>query len=400
MEGFGKPLGHRICPQTTQVYKYQKNMKASYPTYLLLFSFAGYLLGHPGHGRLVPGERTWKDPSGKFSVQATFQKLDNGKVFLRKEDGTVLAVTLSQLSEDDRVWISQTTPPVTAPFQKFADKVKARVDKDYLYVESDGMPAHPMMVGITAWQQQVPIPQPYNGDNSWRIPRHPVPAKSPMSAKTNFFRGAIALAVNGVPIFNPIKNNGVTDTFLAGELDKWGGHCGRADDYHYHIAPVHLEQVVGVGSPIAFALDGYPIYGFQHGGEPLDSLNGHKDSQGNYHYHATKAYPYLNGGFYGHVDEENGAVSPQPRGRPARPHLPPLRGAKITGFSRSAPRAFKVEYEQNGAKGSVAYNIHSDGKVTFNFTDRNGTRTETHTPRQGRDKPGGRKPPKGKRPKE
>ena len=82
-----------------------------------------------------------------------------------------------------------------------------------------------------------------------------------MSAKTNFFRGAIALAVNGVPIFNPIKNNGVTDTLIAGELDKWGGHCGRADDYHYHVAPVHLEKLTGKGKPLAFALDGYPIYG-------------------------------------------------------------------------------------------------------------------------------------------
>ena len=37
-----------------------------------------------------------------------------------------------------------------------------------------------------------------------------------MSAKHHFFRGAIALAVNGVPIFNPIKNDGKTDTLLAG----------------------------------------------------------------------------------------------------------------------------------------------------------------------------------------
>ncbi|MFN9041049.1 MAG: YHYH protein [Planctomyces sp.] len=112
------------------------------------------------------------------------------------------------------------------------------------------------MVGITAWQQQVPLPQKYNGENAWRIPLNPVPAKAPMSAKTNFFRGAIAIAVNGVPIFNPIKNDGKTDTLLAGELDNFGGHCGRADDYHYHIAPVHLEKQTGSGTPVGWALDG------------------------------------------------------------------------------------------------------------------------------------------------
>ena len=89
------------------------------------------------------------------------------------------------------------------------------------------MPDHHMMVGITAWQQQVPLPQPYSGANAWRIPLRPVPAANPMSAKDNFFRGAIALAANGVPIYNPIKNDGKTDTFLAGELDELGGHCGR-----------------------------------------------------------------------------------------------------------------------------------------------------------------------------
>ena len=78
-------------------------------------------------------------------------------------------------------------------------------------------------------------------------------------------------------------------------MDDFGGHCGRADDYHYHIAPVHLQK--HVSHPVAYALDGYPIYGYL---EPdgsavqnLDEFNGHKDAKGNYHYHATKDYPYL-----------------------------------------------------------------------------------------------------------
>ena len=94
-----------------------------------------------------------------------------------------------------------------------------------------------MMVGIKSWQQQVPLPQPYNGNNAWQIPLHPVVAENPISAKTNLFRGAIALAVNGIPIFNPQNNRGEVSQEI-GELDEWGGHCGRADDYHYHAAPV------------------------------------------------------------------------------------------------------------------------------------------------------------------
>ena len=87
-----------------------------------------------------------------------------------------------------------------------------------------------MMNGITATNQQVPIPQNYLGANAWRIPLKPVPAKEPMSAKTHFMRGAIALAANGIPIFNALNNRG-DDAKAFGELDNFGGHCGKADDY-------------------------------------------------------------------------------------------------------------------------------------------------------------------------
>ncbi|MCP4194707.1 MAG: YHYH protein, partial [Planctomycetaceae bacterium] len=276
-------------------------------------------------------------------------------------------------------------PDLAKLFDPFKDKVSVRFDRDFLFVESNGMPDHSMMTGITAWQQQVPLPQSYTGNNAWRIPLHPVPAKNPMSTKEHFFRGAIALAVNGVPIFNPIKNDGRTDTLLAGELDQWGGHCGRADDYHYHIAPVHLEKIVGVGNPVAVALDGYPIYGYNDpNGKPptnLDWLNGHKGSDGKYHYHATKTFPYLNGGFYGEVVELNGQVDPQPRAQGVRPSLPGLKGAKIVGFERPKPGSFIVRYEVFGDPRSVQYTVADNGSATFNFVSTQGTKTENYTPR-------------------
>ncbi len=278
-------------------------------------------------------------------------------------------------------------PDLAKLFDPFKDKVSVRFDRDFLFVESNGMPDHSMMTGITAWQQQVPLPQSYTGNNAWRIPLHPVPAKNPMSTKEHFFRGAIALAVNGVPIFNPIKNDGRTDTLLAGELDQWGGHCGRADDYHYHIAPVHLEKIVGAGNPVAVALDGYPIYGYNDpNGKPptdLDWLSGHKGADGEYHYHATKTFPYLNGGFYGEVTERNGQVDPQPRAQGVRPSLPGLKGAKIVGFERPKPGSFVVRYEVFGDPRSVQYTVADNGSATFNFVSAQGTKTENYTPRQG-----------------
>lgn len=278
-------------------------------------------------------------------------------------------------------------------FNAFAPHVRTKSDDDFLYVESDSMPHHPMMVGITAWQQQVPIPQPYTGNNAWRIPLKPVPAKEPMSAKDHFFRGAIALAANGVPIFNPIKNDGKTDTFLAGELDDYGGHSGRGDDYHYHIPPLHLQTVLGESLPVAYALDGYPIYGLD---EPdgtkvgkLDKWNGHIGPKGDYHYHSTKKYPYLNGGFYGEVVERGGQVDPQPRAQGVRPYTRPLRGAKITGWEQDENR-YSVEYQIGRDKGHVNYTLLDEGKVRFEFIDTKGnTTTETYEPRDNRQGGGG-----------
>lgn len=376
----------------------------------------------------MTSDRTWTAASGSFQEQGSFVMAREGTVQIRRPDNSLVSLPIQSLTSDDQLWVvrrmavirrdaemrdpmemllaqrgtkengpivrGNPAPEIAKAFDPFV-KLKAiqtRWDDRYFYVESNGIPNHPMMVGITAWQQQVPLPQKYFGDNAWQIPLHPVPAKTPQLAKNDFLRGAIALAVNGIPIFNPLNNRG-DDAFLFGELDEFGGHCGRADDYHYHIAPVHLEKTVGKGLPLAYALDGYPIYGYEEpDGTPvmgLDALNGHKDANGHYHYHATKTYPYLNGGFYGEVVKRDGQVDPQPRAEPLRPSLPPLRDAKITDFQEMKPGSYLLTYDVKGKKGTVGYTLAPDGSAAFTFTDTSGKKTnETYSPRQRG--PGGR----------
>ncbi len=401
---------------------------------------------HPGHShrkkttpagkQTATNDRIWSTAAGGFREQGAFVMSREGYVQIRRPDDSLVILPWESLTEEDRVWVSQrmsdirhaadvrppgelllaqrgpnekgpgvrnkSVPEIANAFDPFV-KLKAiqtRWDDRFFYVESNGMPDHPLMVGITAWQQQVPLPQKYFGDNAWRIPLRPVPAKNPQSAKNDFLRGAIALAVNGIPIFNPLNNRG-DDAFLFGELDEFGGHCGRADDYHYHIAPVHLEKTIGKGLPIAYALDGYPIYGYEEpDGSPvkgLDDFNGHEDANGNYHYHATKTYPYLNGGFHGEVVKRDGQVDPQPRAEPVRPSLPPMKGAKITGFQETKAGSYLLTYEVAGKKGTVGYTLGASGSATFTFTFFNDTATtETYSPRQRG--PGGRDrqpPPRG-----
>jgi phosphatidylethanolamine-binding protein (PEBP) family uncharacterized protein len=303
--------------------------------------------------------------------------------------------------------VAQATPPAapsTRPaqaeaFARFAPKVTLRWDASFLYVEGRGLPDHGMMTGITAWQQQVPLPQPYVGPNAWRIPLQPVPARQPQSIRDRFLRGAIALAANGIPIFNPQNNRGEISQDI-GELDQWGGHCGRADDYHYHAAPLHLQAKLGLALPIAYALDGYAIYGLTEpdGSQPagLDSFNGHTTAELGYHYHGSLKYPFVNGGFHGEVLEREGQVDPQPRAQSVRPALTALRGARITGFTLTPDeRQGNLQYTVNGRNAGVSYAANADGSWKFHFTNADGaTRDETYRPGGGRG--GGSGDPKGK----
>jgi len=280
--------------------------------------------------------------------------------------------------------LSPTTAPThstLAGFDAFGDSVTVTNDGSWWLVESTGMPAHNMMVGITSWQQQVPTPQPYTGANSWRIRMNPAKAENPVSARTALYRGAIALAANGVPIFNALNNRG-DDAFLVGELDEWGGHAGRADDYHYHVAPLHLQETVGANRPIAFALDGYPIYGETEPDgsavQALDEFNGHELPDGTYHYHGTRTYPYINGGLRGVVNVAGDQVDPQPVTKPFRDATSPLQGATVTAFERISSESFRLAYLASGAEGVVAYTVGSNS-ILFTFTDPSGTvTTETY----------------------
>jgi hypothetical protein len=280
----------------------------------------------------------------------------------------LLGLLIAGCSAQPRGEKSSMEPAIARHFAAFKPRISIDWDAQYLLVSSDGLPDHPMMVGIKSWQQQVPLPQPYSGSNAWRIPLTPVKADRPVSARTALFRGAIALAVNGVPIFNAL-NNRKEDTYLAGELDDFGGHCGRGDDYHYHMAPVHLEKVVGKGKPIAYALDGYPIFGYTdaEGKEPndLDDLNGREEEDG-YKYYSTPTYPYINGGMRGKVTVRGDQIEPQPRDAPMRPPGQPLRGAVITNFTGDPAKGeCALTYTLNGQAHTWRYG--SDGNETWTF---------------------------------
>ncbi len=286
------------------------------------------------------------------------------------------------------------TPPagngllMASSFAPFKPKVRTNWDGTTFFIEGDNMPdgMPNRMAGITTWQQQVPLPVAYfagttNPENAagslgykqpnyWRLPLVPTVAPSPTliftpgSTTNNFQRGAIAIASNGVAIFNPANNTGHV-SYEIGELDYYGGHSGMADDYHYHIIPTHLSSRYGGplsdDKPLAWALDGYPIYGYVEpdgsARQALDSNGGHDIGNGwGYHYHAigtttrdathpygTPQSPYTMTSFRGTVVNFGGQVDGQPEVSAIRAdgtggyNAKPISGAYIVAFMNPAP---------------------------------------------------------------
>jgi len=79
--------------------------------------------------------RTWVDISGRFSTEADFVRLANGKVVLRKANGETIAVPLVKLSNKDRAYVqslqakdSATGSTATARVAKPGPETKPKTD--------------------------------------------------------------------------------------------------------------------------------------------------------------------------------------------------------------------------------------------------------------------------------
>jgi hypothetical protein len=51
--------------------------------------------------------RTWTSAGGNFSVDAELVSFANGKLKLRKTDGSEITVDLEKLSDGDKAWVEE-----------------------------------------------------------------------------------------------------------------------------------------------------------------------------------------------------------------------------------------------------------------------------------------------------
>ena len=278
----------------------------------------------------------------------------------------------------------------------------ANCKADFLEVTATGLPdlasgsrEDAPMVGILSWIQRVAVPYDYQ----WRIPLSPSWLAAPVEASA---RGPIAVAVDGVPIFHYERRPDVptslenyeqrNDTVVQGELDQCGGHAGQGEDYHYHYAPVCLMDEHNPELPIAFGLDGTPVY-FGEGGdeyygrgrysglsylpdEALDACNAIQLSEGGFVHFTTKTPPYVVVCHHGSFDSEL-QIEPGPFDALAQRTPSPFGGSYgepvstlITEFEETADREYRLAFESlttPGATSAVVYRQSSAACWEFEY---------------------------------
>ena len=76
-----------------------KHTLSAFPVFLIAI-FASHLASQLSAQEQK--SRVWKSNSGKFSVEATFEKVDGDNVYLRNKENKQLKVQLSKLSDADK----------------------------------------------------------------------------------------------------------------------------------------------------------------------------------------------------------------------------------------------------------------------------------------------------------
>ena len=224
-----------------------------------------------------------------------------------KKQGAIAGAFTCKKIKGKLVWVAAATVSLQDPLcsaSTYTSQVSnVSCSGTSITFKSNGLPgsAFTTMVGITATNQQYPRPHDY----SFTFPRTPAAAAAPTVPGS----GAIGVAVNGVPLFSPWTQGAILQhTLDMGELDTCGGHAGRGDDYHYHIAPKCLIDSLGASKvetqklPIGIANDGNPIRAlgwFQPSASvesQLDKCRGMRDASGRYSYNVqtTAKWDILN----------------------------------------------------------------------------------------------------------
>ena len=132
------------------------------------------------------------------------------------------------------------------------------------------------------------------------IPKNPRKLNAPLNIASSMQE--IGIALNGVVIAGPYDSQNKIAPYNR-VVDQCASHSDPQGMYHYHFAPLCMKNIANeefVTNPliqIGWSFDGYKIKGLAdrktHYPE-IDICNGH-EHDGEYHYHATRDFPFFMG---------------------------------------------------------------------------------------------------------
>ena len=227
----------------------------------------------------------------------------------------------------------------TTDYDNHICELEFEYNETHIVIQANGIPVHDLESGpgcCTASQ-----------DHVWTIPLEPTnnsdctPSISSEGCEMAPIRGAVAFAVNGIPIFGP--EDGPGGDAVAGQEGQYEedrqhvwlglchGHSGPGGEYHYHADAncVHwhpdedqswrdysLESSRTINEHsgiVGFAFDGYPIYGFvgwDETGEVSEMTSSYRLKEGETGYNGIEDYEYIAG--MGDLDSCNGQYGATP----------------------------------------------------------------------------------------
>ena len=218
------------------------------------------------------------------------------------------------ISADGLTWNSTTKVTVSGSVLWQSSFLAAATTTTF-NVTGNGLPAHatgvfPIRATDAAYQYDKNPNPILSVAIAWGLPANPVVAANPSCTPL----GAIGVLLSGARLFNALDADG-RDAAAHETQDTCDGHPQGMGSYHYHNLSrcVNAGDVVGQHSALTgYVADGFALFGPQgEGGKiltnaDLDVCHGHTHSivingatTVQYHYHATREYPYTVGCFKG-----------------------------------------------------------------------------------------------------
>ncbi|MGB2031965.1 MAG: YHYH protein, partial [Candidatus Poseidoniaceae archaeon] len=361
-------------PELTPSTVSQSLTKGTEMTDITFSSIGGYIVTMEIHPEL-PSGLTFNDQSGRISGTPNEAMVETiFTVYANNSAGSGTAtVTLSVIEQGYDVtdlaqfWLDffqcQTTddrPSVddltTSAVETHQCEVSITLNETHLIITTNGLPNHDFESTLACSQAgDCATAQSY----TWSIPRSPVNDTTGGHDSTNCpeangdkecapDRGAVAVSINGVPIYGPedgpggdavaAEHGAYNEDRQPVELGICHGHAAQGGTYHYHadgncmhwhpengesiendydestIQAVAQNTYDGNHSKvIGVAYDGYPIYGFWGYDDQMNVVemkSSYRLKAGETGYNGIDSYEYVEG--LGHLDVCNGHFGPTP----------------------------------------------------------------------------------------